>query len=151
MKIKATCVAAVALTICLLFGGCAPIELIVVQEELDYMQSPSLNQVTIGDGFWQERRDTVYDSTLPYSLDFCEPPDGKPYIWYKDPGYPCNTPLIEGAAGYLAVQRDEELESRIDRLFALAAEYQDEDGYIHFIGRNSADYMKNQLLTNKKK
>ncbi|ERI92718.1 hypothetical protein HMPREF1547_02776 [Blautia sp. KLE 1732] len=23
--------------------------------------------------------------------------------------------------------------------------------YIHFIGRNSADYMKNQLLTNKKK
>ena len=140
------------LTICL--AGMAAIS--CTSEKQEIKQVP-FNEVTVTGGFWQQRMETELNTTVPFSLDHCdtaikrfeqaiaflegrseELPETHRFIssdMYK---------VMEGAAYSLMLDRNPEVEARLDYMAEIIAKVQRPDGYLyisHICGNPNPDEM----------
>src|SRR3954451_865592 len=110
--------------------------------ETSTLQSLSVADVKVTDGFWANRIKVVREKTIAHNFQQCDihgrfrnfdraagkldgPIEGKFYFDDSDP-----YKVIEGAAYVLMQQRDPELEKQIDDIVVRVAAAQQPDGYV---------------------
>lgn len=115
------------------------------------------NEVSITGGFWQQRMETELRTTVPFSLDHCDTAierfeqciaylEGKsevlpqPHRFISSDMYK----VMEGAAYSLMLERNPEVEAKLDYMASLIAKAQRPDGYLyisHICGNPNPDEM----------
>jgi len=111
-------------------------------EQPSALRAVPFTAVTVEGPFWGPRLDTVRRATLPHVLKQCEetgrisnfakaagltPGKHEGYFFNDSDVYKA----IEGAADFLALRRDPDLEKRMDGLIATIAAAQQPDGYLN--------------------
>jgi len=114
-----------------------------VAQKKDYPISPvAFTQVSFNDAFWLPRLDTNRQVTIPYDFKKCED-TGRVDNFLKAAGKLKGDHIglvfndsdiykvIEGASFSLSLHPDAELEAYLDKLIAIIADAQEEDGYLY--------------------
>lgn len=114
-----------------------------MEQNRDYpIQPVAFTRVSFEDGFWLPRLETNRKVSIPYDFEKCET-TGRVDNFLKAAGKMkgLHTGLvfndsdvfkvIEGASFSLSLHHDPELEAYLDRLIAIIADAQEEDGYLY--------------------